>query len=344
MSNANTFANTARAKAPAVEPASQARAAQPVSATQAASVARLAVAAQPARSHHWARTGRQMLVGLLFLLPALLFYVTFELWPIIQTFWYSLYRWNGIDASTYVGFSNYKEVFTDPELYGSIVHSFFLIIFFSIVPIVIALITAVLVKDLKSKTARGIAQVFLFLPRVIPGAAAGVAWTWMLADNGTVNQMLKAVGLGNLTRVWLGDSHTALTAVGIIGFWLQLGFCIVLLLSGIGGIDQSLYEAVALDGAGWWRTLFTITLPGLKGQIGVCLTMTIVAALASFDVVYMSTQGGPGTSTMVPGVQVYRLAFTQQRVGLASALAVSLMVLVLLVVGPVQALVTRDRD
>lgn len=195
MSNANTFTNTARAKAPAVEPASQAKASQPVSATQAASVARLAVAARPARSHHWARTGRQMLVGLLFLLPALLFYITFELWPIIQTFWYSLYRWNGIDASTYVGFSNYKEVFTDPELYGSIIHSFFLIIFFSIVPIAIALITAVLVKDLESKTARGIAQVFLFLPRVIPGAAAGVAWTWMLADNGTVNQMLKAVGL-----------------------------------------------------------------------------------------------------------------------------------------------------
>lgn len=282
-------------------------------------------------------------ISLLFLLPALLFYAVFELWPIVQTIWYSLYDWNGIDESTFVGLDNYKTVFTDPDLYGSILHSFYLIIFFSIAPIVIGLIIAVLIKDMKSKAGRGFAQVCLFLPRVIPGAAAGVAWTWMLADKGTVNQILRAIGLGDVAHVWLGDQSTSLSAVGVIGFWLQLGFCVVLLLSGIGGIDQSLYEAASLDGAGWWRQLFHITLPGLRGQIGVCLTMTIISALASFDVVYMSTQGGPGTSTMVPGVQVYRLAFTQQSVGLASALAVALMVLVLLVVGPLQRLVNGKK-
>ena len=261
----------------------------------------------------------------------------------MQTIWYSLYDWNGIDESTFVGLGNYKTVFTDPDLYGSILHSFYLIIFFSIIPIMFGLIIAVLVKDMKSKMGRGFAQVCLFLPRVIPGAAAGVAWTWMLADKGTVNQLLRAIGLGDVAHVWLGDQSTSLNAVGVIGFWLQLGFCVVLLLSGIGGIDQSLYEAASLDGAGWWRQLFHITLPGLRGQIGVCLTMTIISALASFDVVYMSTQGGPGTSTMVPGVQVYRLAFTQQSVGLASALAVALMVLVLLVVGPLQRLVNGKK-
>ena len=268
------------------------------------------------------------LVSLLFLAPALVFYIAFELWPIIQTIWYSFYEWNGIDASTCIGVENDITVFTDPDLYGSILHSFYLIIFFSIIPIVLGLIIAVLIKDMKSKVGRSFAQVCLFLPRVIPGAAAGVAWTWMLADKGTANQLLRAVGLGDF----------------VIGFWLQLGFCVVLLLSGIGGIDQSLYEAASLDGAGWWRQLFSITLPGLRGQIGVCLTMTIISALASFDVVYMSTQGGPGTSTMVPGVQVYRLAFTQQSVGLASALAVTLMILVLLVVGPLQRLVNGKEQ
>ena len=284
------------------------------------------------------------LVSLLFLAPALVFYIAFELWPIIQTIWYSFYEWNGIDASTFIGVENYITVFTDPDLYGSILHSFYLIIFFSIIPIVLGLIIAVLIKDLKSKVGRSFAQVCLFLPRVIPGAAAGVAWTWMLADKGTANQLLRAVGLGDFAHVWLGDQSTSLNAVGVIGFWLQLGFCVVLLLSGIGGIDQSLYEAASLDGAGWWRQLFSITLPGLRGQIGVCLTMTIISALASFDVVYMSTQGGPGTSTMVPGVQVYRLAFTQQSVGLASALAVTLMILVLLVVGPLQRLVNGKEQ
>lgn len=283
------------------------------------------------------------LVSLLFLTPALLFYGVFELWPIIQTIWYSLYEWNGIDASTFVGLQNYATVFTDPDLYGSILHSFILILFFSVIPIALGLVIAALIKEIKSKTASTFAQVCLFLPRVIPGAAAAVAWTWMLADKGTVNQMLRAIGLGDLAHVWLGDQSTALAAVGVIGFWLQLGFCIVLLLSGMGSIDQSLYEAASLDGAGWWRQLFSITIPGLRGQIGVCLTMTIVAALASFDVVYMSTQGGPGRSTMVPGVAVYRLAFTEQSVGLASALAVALMILVLLVVGPLQRLVNGKR-
>lgn len=284
------------------------------------------------------------LISLLFLLPGFLFYAIFELWPIIQTVWYSFYDWNGVDASTWIGFDNYISVFTDPELYGSILHSFFLIIFFSIIPITLGLLIAALIKGMRSKGGSTFAQVCLFLPRVIPGAAAAVAWTWMLADQGTVNQILRAIGLGNLAHVWLGDQGTALSAVGIIGFWLQLGFCIVLLLSGMGSIDQSLYEAASLDGAGWWRQLFAITIPGLRGQIGVCLTMTIVAALASFDVVFMSTQGGPGSSTMVPGVQVYRLAFTQQNVGLASALAVALMALVLLVVGPLQRVVNGKEN
>lgn len=280
-----------------------------------------------------------VIAGYLFLAPALIFYAVFELWPIIQTAWYSFYDWNGIDASTFVGIDNYIKVFTDPKLIGSIGHAFFLIFFFSILPIVLGLITAALIKDIKHKAASTFAQVCLFLPRVIPGAAAGVAWTWMLADDGTVNQILRGLGLDGATHTWLGDQATALSAVGIIGFWLQLGFCIVLLLSGIGAIDVSLYEAASLDGAGWWRQLFAITIPGLRGQLSVCLTMTVVAALASFDVVFMSTQGGPGYSTMVPGVQVYQLAFTQSRVGLASALAIVLMVLVLLVVGPLQRLV-----
>lgn len=282
--------------------------------------------------------------GYLFILPALIFYVMFELWPIIQTVWYSFYNWNGIDASTWVGLRNYVRVFTDPELFSSIGHAFYLIIFFSIIPVCLGLVIAALIKDVRSQVGKGFAQVCLFLPRVIPGAAAAVAWTWMLADNGTVNQMLKAVGAGSLAHTWLGDQSTSLNAVGIIGCWLQLGFCIVLLLSGIGAIDQSLYEAASLDGAGWWRQLFAITIPGLRGQISVCFTMTIVAALASFDVVFMSTQGGPGTSTMVPGVQVYRLAFQQSRVGLASALAVVLMVLVLLVVGPLQRLIEGKKE
>ena len=112
--------------------------------------------------------------------------------------------------------------------------------------------------------------------------------------------------------------------------------CTLLLLAGIGKIDATLYEAADLDGAGRIAQFRSITLPGLRQEIGVCVTITVISALASFDVVFMSTQGGPGYSTMVPGVQVYQLAFTENRIGPSSALAIVLSILVLIVIVPLQ--------
>ena len=117
---------------------------------------------------------------------------------------------------------------------------------------------------------------------------------------------------------------------------------VLLLLTGIGKIDTSLYEAIRLDGAGWFREFFTITLPGLRQELGVCVTVTVIAALASFDIVYIATGGGPGIQTTVPGLEIYRLAFAHRQVGLASALAIFVMVLVLVCVLPIQWL-TRVR-
>jgi raffinose/stachyose/melibiose transport system permease protein len=122
-----------------------------------------------------------------------------------------------------------------------------------------------------------------------------------------------------------------------------LGLCTLLLLAGMSKIDVSLYEAARLDGAGAIREFFSITLPSLRQEIGVCVTVTVIAALSSFDIIYISTQGGPGNATMVPGLQVYYLAFFEHRVGMASALAVALMLLVLAFVLPLQWL-TRESD
>ncbi len=119
---------------------------------------------------------------------------------------------------------------------------------------------------------------------------------------------------------------------------MLLGFCTVLLWTGMTRLDPALYESARIDGASWFTEFVKITVPLLRHEIGVCLTVTVIAALAAFDIVYVSTAGGPGNSTAVPGIQIYILAFTQQRIGLASALAVMLMVLVLIVVIPLQRL------
>jgi raffinose/stachyose/melibiose transport system permease protein len=286
---------------------------------------------------------RRALVGWLFVLPALLMYAVFVLQPLALTIQYSLYRWNGVGPATWVGLSNYLTVLRDPDLLGTIVNSFMLVLFFSVVPVSLGLVTASVIHRVAIGRLGGITRTVLFLPQVIPLVAAGIIWGWLLSLPGLVNQALVAIGLGGLTRAWLGDFDTALPAVGLIGIWVLLGFCTVLLLAGMTKIDPALYESARIDGADWFREFVSVTLPSLRYEIGVCLTVTVVAALAAFDIVYVSTGGGPGNSTAVPGIQIYILAFLERQVGLASALAVMLMLLVLAVILPIQRLSREDR-
>ncbi len=126
-------------------------------------------------------------------------------------------------------------------------------------------------------------------------------WDWVYSTNGIANQLLSAVGLGGLAPPWLADFDTALPAVGLIGSWVQLGLCTLLLLTGIAKIDPSLYEAARLDGASRLRVFWHVTLPGrLRREIGVCVTVTMIAALASFDIVYITTQAAPATRRWCP--------------------------------------------
>ncbi|MDI9974633.1 sugar ABC transporter permease [Rhodococcus sp. IEGM 1307] len=289
-----------------------------------------------ATRHDRGHRAKRALTGWLFVLPAALVYTVFVLRPLVTTIWYSLYNWDGISVGSWVGLGNYGRVLTDPQLLSSIGHAFFLIAFFTVFPVIGGLLVAALLQEIRIRGLGTLTRTLLFLPQIIPGAAAAVAWVWMFSSNGTVNQLLSAVGLGGLTRSWLGDFDWALPAVGIIGTWLGLGFCTILLMAGIGKIDIAIYEAARIDGAGFFSTFRYVTVPALRAEIGVCVTVTIIAALASFDIVFMSTQGGPGYATTVPGVQIYQLGFTEARVGLASALAVVLTGLILLVILPIQ--------
>jgi raffinose/stachyose/melibiose transport system permease protein len=281
---------------------------------------------------------RETLVGWLFVLPALLMYAVFVLVPLLLTIQYSFYKWDGVTTPTWVGLHNYVTVLDVPDLLGSIYNAFKLIVFFSFIPVTLGLVVASVMNRVATGRLGALARTVLFLPQVIPLVAAGIIWGWLLALPGLINLILKAVGLGSITRAWLGDFDWALPAVGFIGIWVLLGFCTVLLWTGMTRLDPSLFESARIDGAGWLTEFVKITIPLVRHEIGVCLTVTVIAALAAFDIVYVSTAGGPGNSTAVPGIQIYILAFTQQRIGLASALAVILMGLVLVVILPIQRL------
>lgn len=292
----------------------------------------------PRRARRNGAARRAVLVGWLFTVPALLVYIAFVIYPLITGVQYSFYKWNGVGPSEWVGFANYARVFTDPDLLGSIGNAFILIVFFTVIPVASGLVLASLLRSMRPGVFSNVSQTILFLPQIIPLAAAGIAWSWMYAQTGAINQILGAVGLGGLARPWLGDFQTALPAVGLIGSWVLTGLCTVLFLTGISKIDVSLYEAIRLDGGGWLREFFTITVPGLRQEISVLTTITVIAALSSFDIIYTTTLGGPGRSTLVPGISIYRIGFTQSEVGLASAFGIVLMILVLACVLPLQRL------
>lgn len=278
------------------------------------------------------------IIGWLFVLPALVMYAVFVLLPFLMSIRYSFYRWNGIGPMTWVGLDNYTTVLEVPNLLETIYNAFRLVGFFSFVPVTLGLVVASIMQRVATGQLGAVARTVLFLPQVIPLVAAGIIWGWLLALPGLINQILKTVGLASITRAWLGDFDWALPSVGFIGIWVLLGFCTVLLWTGMTKLDPALYESARIDGAGWFTEFVRITVPLLRHEIGVCLTVTVINALAAFDIVYVSTAGGPGNSTAVPGIQIYILAFTQQRIGLASALAVMLMVLVLIVIIPIQRL------
>jgi raffinose/stachyose/melibiose transport system permease protein len=294
------------------------------------------------RTYFSKRVRQETFVGWLFVLPALIMYVFFVLVPLVLTIQYSFYRWSGTGPMTWVGLKNYVQVFQVPDLIGTIYNAFVLVLWFSLIPVGLGLVVASVIHRVAPGRLGEVARTVLFLPQIIPLVAAGIIWGWLLAKPGVINQILKAVGLGALTRAWLGDFDTALPAVGVIGVWVLLGFCTVLLLTGMTKIDPALYESARLDGASWLQEFISITVPLLQYEIGVCLTVTVVNALAAFDIVYVSTAGGPGNSTSVPGFQIYVLAFTQRTVGPASALAVMLMLLVVIIIIPIQRL-SRER-
>jgi raffinose/stachyose/melibiose transport system permease protein len=295
------------------------------------------------RTSRWRGVRSSRWAGWLFVLPALVAYTAFVLLPLVLTVVYSTLRWNGIRPATFVGLDNYARVLTDPDLLGIIANAFKLIIFFSGVPVILGLLVASLIRRVVTGHVGTAARTVLFLPQVIPLVAAGIMWSWLLAKNGFINQVLGAIGLGGITRAWLADFGLALPAVGLIGAWVLLGLCTILLLTGMSKIDQALYESARIDGASSWQEFRSITVPSLRYEIGVCITVTVIASLAAFDIVYISTLGGPGTTTTVPGLEIYRVAFFGRQIGLASALAVVLVIVVLVAVLPIQRLTREER-
>ena len=274
------------------------------------------------------RRGRYALVVLAFLLPSAIPLTLFVLGPMVAAAWISLTKWNLLAPAQFVGFANYAKLLADPVTGDVFLHTVYYIVgylplvYFGGLALALALNTALKGRSLL----RGI----YFLPVVTSWIVVALVWRWLLSPNsGVVNTVLGFVGIHG--PGWWTDPAWAMPSIILASAWKDLGFVMVILLAGLQAIPQDMYDASKVDGAGWWRRLFSVTLPLLSPSTFFVIVISLINGFQVFDQVYAMTGGGPNGASEVVVQQIYDLTFRYGRAGDASALSWMLFVVILAV-------------
>lgn len=259
--------------------------------------------------------------GYLFILPALIGTFVFIIIPIFCSFALSFTEWDLLNEIRFVGLDNYKAVLSQNEFLQILVNTFVyavsVTVFAVIIPLVIA--AALNTKIRGSETFKTI----YFLPFITPAVVIAIVWGWIFDPNiGGVNMLLKT----HLT--WLFDTRLAMPVLIFVSVWKLVGYNVVLFLTGFSTIDNSLYEAAKIDGAGVKETFFKITLPLLKPTTYFVMLVTLISSFQIFDLIYVMTEGGPQDSTNVIVYSIYKYAFEYFDVGKSCALAYILFLII----------------
>lgn len=233
--------------------------------------------------------------------PALIMFLGFVIFPVAMAAYYGFFRWQGYGTPTdFVGLQNYVTILTDPTFLEALGHNGFIVI----ASIVLQGPVAVLLALLLNRRMRGqsLIRVLIFVPYVIAEVVVGTGFGLMLQTQGAVNGLLENWGLGALAHDWISDPAIAIWTLMAILTWKYVGFAVILFLAGLQGIPEELYEAAALDGAGYWQTQWRITLPLLAPTLRIWAFLSIIGALQLFDLVYIIwgqyVASTAGTSTM----------------------------------------------
>ena len=281
----------------------------------------------PARRSRRSRR-RYALTVLAFLLPSAIPLVLFVLGPMVAAAWISLTEWNLLSPAKWVGLDNYAALLSDPETAEVFLHTVYYIVgYLPLVYIGGLAIALALNTALRGRTLlRGV----YFLPVITSWIVVALVWRWLLNPvNGVVNTVLGFFGVDG--PGWWSDPAWAMPSIILASAWKDLGFVMVILLAGLQAIDPELVDAARVDGAGWWRRLFSITLPLLSPATFFVIVISLINGFQVFDQVYAMTGGGPGGATQVVVQQIYDLTFRYGKAGEASALSWMLFVVILAV-------------
>lgn len=268
--------------------------------------------------------------GYLFLLPALLLYAMFMIYPFFQSIYLSFTDWNGADpVKSFVGLENYRKLWSDGLLWRALQHNLIWVIIGTLGPLILGFLLAVLL----SARPRGFTlfRTVYFMPQVLSSVVIAIVWGWVYNPLfGILNKGLEAVGLDAWTRGWLGDPDFALYAVLVAAMWAQTGFVFVIFLAGLQNVSRDLIEAATLDGANAWQRFWDVTLPQMANIVNVVAALLLIGGFSVFDIIFVMTGGGPANSTEVIASYAYTEAFRLNNVGYASTLTLIMTVITLI--------------
>ena len=271
---------------------------------------------------------REKLAGFMFSLPGILFFGIFSLYPLLNSFWVSLFEYDIVSKKEWVGLQNYRVIFSDPNFIRAIGNTVYFV-FASMIPVLaLGLFFAVLLNaPIRLKTTY---RAMMFLPVIISEVIASVVWMLIFNKDGPLNMVLDSLfGVGQLK--WLDSSNLAMPAIVILTIWYRLGYYVVLFLSGLQSIPHDYYEAAMVDGAGSWRRFWSVTLPLLKPTLAFATTIALIQGVTVFIPITLLTGGGPGNSTTVVSLMIYQTGFTYMEMGKAAAMSVVLFLSIMLI-------------
>lgn len=260
------------------------------------------------------------LTNYLFVLPAVLIFCTFFIYPFLKVFQLSVYQWDGIlPTMKFVGLQHFKEIFTyDKAWWQSMWQAGYVTFLALTLQNALALILA-LACD-RSIRGANTYRVIFYLPPVLSGIVVGLIWQWIYNGNyGLLNHWLSNLGFGHLARAWLADPKTALTSVAIVHMWKGFGWGFIILLAGLQGIPRQLYEAARVDGANAWETFRRITVPLMVPVFVLVAILTILGTMQIYDIIVATTGGGPGYHTEVPITRILQSMRGSSQFGYACA-------------------------
>ena len=256
----------------------------------------------------------------LFLLPGLILFSIYVLYPIVRSFWVSFYEWDGMAEPIFVGWGNYIELFDDEVFWVSVQNNIIWLLLFLTSP-AIGLAIALFLNQ-KIRGIRAVKSLFFF-PFVISQVVVGLVFSWFYApDGGLLNEFLGIFGIDPVAL--LSEENQVTYAVIAAGMWPQIAYCMILYLTGLNSINPDLIEAAQIDGAKGWKMLWYIILPQLRPATFIAIVVTVIGSLRSFDIVAIMTLGGPYNSSSVLAFFMYEQAILNFRMGYGAAIAVIL--------------------